>query len=179
MTTMPESAVLFDAAAVQAGIDAVAADLGERCQEGEWLVLCVMQGGLMFTSELLKRLDTALLTLDYIRVTRDRGGTTGGELEFRAAPETPLEGRSVLVLDDIFDEGHTLAAIDHWCRENGAANVVNAVLLDKRHDRKVSGFRPDVAGLTCEDRYVFGFGMDYEGYFRNLPEIRALGANTP
>ena len=86
-----------------------------------------------------------------------------------------LKGRKVLVLDDILDEGHTLAAIVEHLREEGADAVHTAVLVHKLHDRKASpGMRADVSGLDIEDRYLFGCGIDYKGYWRNAPGIYAL-----
>ena len=82
--------------------------------------------------------------------------------------------QAISALDDIFDEGETLAALADYCLDKGAEEVVSAVLLEKQHDRKATDYVPDVIGLTCDDRYVFGFGMDCEGLWRNLPEIRAL-----
>ena len=77
-----------------------------------------------------------------------------------------------MLIDDIFDEGYTLSMITAEFLRRGAVSVVCVVLLEKNHTRKVDGYRPDFVGLTCEDEYVFGYGMDLEGYWRNLPEIR-------
>jgi hypoxanthine phosphoribosyltransferase len=81
----------------------------------------------------------------------------------------------VLLLDDILDEGITLDAIAGYCRQQGATRILMAVLVDKRHDRKVSpGFRADFTGMETEDRFLFGFGLDYKGYWRNAPGIYAV-----
>jgi hypoxanthine phosphoribosyltransferase len=80
----------------------------------------------------------------------------------------------VILIDDIFDEGNTLSALVAYCRQRGAAEVYTAVLVNKKHDRKVQGMRPDIFGLEVDDRYVFGFGMDYREYFRNLAGIYAV-----
>ncbi|MCB1694056.1 MAG: hypoxanthine-guanine phosphoribosyltransferase, partial [Pseudomonadales bacterium] len=98
----------------------------------------------------------------------------GSALAWHARPEAGFAGRNVLLIDDIFDEGKTLAAVSGYFTAQGAHRVVTAVLLDKAHARKVEGFTPDVVGLSCPDEYVFGFGMDYEGKLRNLAEIRSL-----
>ena len=92
-----------------------------------------------------------------------------------AKPELSMVDRDVLIVDDIFDEGHTLAAIVDYCKHAGARAVHTAVLIDKEHDRKA---RPDLnadyVGLPCVDRYIFGYGMDYKGYWRNAPGIYAV-----
>lgn len=137
------------------------------------VVLSVMTGAVIPTSELMLRLDFPL-ELDYAHATRYGDTTRGGELEWICRPRTPLAGRTVLVVDDILDEGHTLAAILDACREAGADKLYSAVLVRKLHDRGVPGLTADFVGLEVEDRYVFGCGMDYKGYLRNVPGIYAV-----
>ena len=137
------------------------------------VMLCVMNGGLMVAAELLKRISVDL-TFDYIHATRYRDRNIGGSIEWRAVPARSLAGQQVVVVDDIFDEGWTLAAIVDYCVAQGARSVTSVVLVDKRHERKVPGFRPDVIGMVLPDRYLYGFGMDYKGYLRNRPAIYAL-----
>lgn len=138
------------------------------------VVLCVMNGGLFLTAELLKRLDFPL-ELDYVHLSRYRGETTGGEVEWQRYPSAQIKGRDVLIIDDILDEGLTLKVLQAECKKQGAQSVRTAVLAVKQHDRQVEGVELDYSGLTVEDRYVFGCGMDYQGYFRNLSGIYALG----
>lgn len=137
------------------------------------VVLTVMTGAVIPAAELLLRLDFPL-ELDYIHATRYGDTTRGGELEWICRPRTPLADRTVLVVDDILDEGYTLAAILDACRKGGADKVYSAVLVRKRHDRCVPGLAADFVGLEVDDRYVFGCGMDYKGYLRNVPGIYAV-----
>jgi hypoxanthine phosphoribosyltransferase len=137
------------------------------------LVLCVMIGGVHATSEITQRL-TIPLQIDYLHATRYRGETTGGELHWKAHPDISVKDRDVLVIDDILDEGHTLAAILKALREQGAASVRTAVLAEKIHNRKAPGIAADYVGVMVEDRYVFGCGMDYKSYWRQLPAIYAV-----
>jgi len=141
------------------------------------LFLTVMHGGLPFAGQLALELGARGLDVafDYLHATRYRGETSGGELVWKHRPATPLRGRRVLLVDDIVDEGHTLAAVRAWCLAEGAADVRIAALAVKRHDRCVEGLCADYAGLDVPDRYVFGFGMDYHEQGRNLPAIYALG----
>lgn len=170
---LPESCVVYGASEILAAVDHVAVAINMQCSGDDWIAMCVMNGGLMFTSEIMKRLDVPM-RLDSVRVSRYHNTTSGRELRWHATPETDIRGQRVLLLDDIFDEGETLAALSRYFSVNGARQVLTAVLLEKTHDRKVEDFRPDIVGLHCEDHYVFGFGMDYEGLYRNLPEIRRL-----
>ena len=138
--------------------------------------LTVLQGGLPFAGGLALELGALGLdlTFDYLHATRYRGATSGGELTWKHQPATPLRGRRALLVDDIVDEGHTLAAVRAWCLAQGARDVRIATLAVKRHERCVAGLRADYAGLDVPDRYVFGYGMDYHEQGRNLPAIYAL-----
>ena len=113
------------------------------------------------------------LQYDYIHATRYAGKTRGGELNWVAESGISLEDRHVLIIDDINDEGLTLAAIVKHCKEKNPLSVKTVVLVDKQHDRK-QGAPADYVGLSVEDRYVFGYGMDYKGYLRNAPGIFAV-----
>ncbi len=149
--------------------EAITRDLGDKLP----VFYCVMNGGLITTGHLLTRLGFPL-EVDYIHATRYRSQLHGGELFWRVSPEVPMAGRHVVIVDDILDEGSTLAAILDYCAEAHAASVTTAVLVDKQHDRKaVPGLQADYCSLKVADRYVFGFGMDYKGYWRNAPGIFA------
>ena len=138
--------------------------------------LTIMHGGLPFAGRLALELGALGLDLsfDYLHATRYRGATVGGGLIWKHRPVTPLRGRRVLLVDDIVDEGHTLAAVRSWCQEEGASEVRIAALAVKRHERCVPGLSADYAGVDVPDRYVFGYGMDFHEQGRNLPAIYAL-----
>ncbi len=170
------SEVIHEPATVTAAIERLADTVSADYRSRNPLVLSIMIGGLVFSGRLLSRIDIPL-TVDYLHASRYRGETSGGEaLHWLARPSSPLAGRSVLILDDILDEGHTLRGIVDFCRAQGAADVATAVLVKKRHDRCVEGVHADYVGLEVPDRYVFGAGMDYKDYLRNLPGIHALAA---
>jgi len=158
---------------VQAAIDRLAMDLHERIHDSNPVVLCVMTGGLIFTSELLRRMDF-LHQLDYVHASRYRGEITGSNIVWHARPTTDLCDRTVVVLDDILDEGYTLDAIIKDCYSCGAGEVISAVLVEKQHARRCD-ISADYVGLVVPDRYVFGYGMDYKGYLRNTMGIYAAG----
>lgn len=170
---LPASELLFDEPSILAAVDHVAEYLNTVCQDGTWLILCVMNGGLVFTADLMKRLEFKV-TLDFVQVSRYHNKTEGTELTWHAKPSTSLQGAQILLVDDIFDEGETMLALDQYCIANGAERVLSVVLLEKTHGREKVRFRPEIVGLKCPDKYVFGYGMDYEGYHRNLPEIYYL-----
>jgi hypoxanthine phosphoribosyltransferase len=157
---------------VQAALDRLAGEIAHALAEELPLVLPVMGGAVVFAGQLLPKLKFPL-EFDYLHVTRYRGKTYGGEIEWKVLPGQSVAGRHVLVLDDILDEGETLAAIRDKLLEMGAARVWSAVLTDKDNglDKPI---RADFVGLDVPNRYVFGCGMDAYGLWRNLPAIYAL-----
>ena len=171
---MSEADCLYNEAQIEAAIDKVAYAINAELSERNPVVFCVMNGGLIFAGKLLTKLNFPL-ELSYLHATRYRSETTGGELFWKAKPELSFMDRDVLIIDDILDEGHTLSAIIEFCKHAGASAVHTAVLIDKDHDRKA---RPDLkanyVGLPCIDRYIFGYGMDYKGYWRNAAGIYAV-----
>ena len=162
---------------VAAAIDRMAREITAELADSDPVLLCVMNGGLLVSGQLALRLAFPL-QIDYLHLSRYRDATRGGRLEFLAQPRLALQERQVLVVDDIFDEGHTLAAVLCHCREKGAARVWSAVLVDKQRPRQrkrdANLPRPDFIGLQVPDRYVFGYGMDYKGYLRNVNGIYAV-----
>jgi len=168
--------LVHDRAAIERAIAQMAIRIRNDYAGEVPVYLTVMHGGLLFAGQLALELGTRGLDLefDYLHATRYRGATSGGALVWKHRPATPLRGRRVLLVDDIVDEGHTLAAIREWCAGEGARDVHIAALAVKQHGRCVPGLRADYAGLDVPDRYVFGYGMDYHEQGRNLPAIYAL-----
>ncbi|HZR35737.1 MAG TPA: hypoxanthine-guanine phosphoribosyltransferase [Nevskia sp.] len=170
---MREADCVADAAAVAAAYDRLAAAITAEYAGRNPLVLVVMIGGLVPAAEILKRVSFPFET-DYLHATRYRGATTGGGLLWKRQPDAALEGRHVLVIDDILDEGHTLVAVRKALQEFAPASLKVAVLADKKHDRLAPGAHAEFVGLSLPDRYVFGCGMDYKEYWRQLPAIYAV-----
>jgi hypoxanthine phosphoribosyltransferase len=131
-----------------------------------------MGGAAVFTGRLLPRLAFPL-EFGAIEVTRYNNDIQGREITWRLAPRDNVRGRTVLVLDDILDEGITLAAIEKRLKEMGAERVLAGVFADKDLGR-AKPVKADFVGITVPNRYVFGFGMDAYGLWRNLPAIYAL-----
>lgn len=165
---------LYSRADVESAIDRLAGELTRDLSGEDPLLLCVMNGGIVFTGRLLTRLPFRL-QIDYVHASRYRGELSGADLHWIHRPGIPVRNRCVLVLDDILDEGDTMAGIRDWCLEQGAAQVATAVLVDKQHDRRCETLpEADYTALYAEDRYLFGYGMDCREYWRNAPGIFAL-----
>lgn len=169
---LPRSDEVVSATEVQAALERLAAEIGARLAGRHPLVVAVMNGGLVFAGQLLPKLDFPL-ELSYVHVRRYGRDTSGGELVWIAGPHEPVRGRTVLLVDDILDEGRTLATIKARLLEQGAAEVLIAAFALKRRT-KPPAVAADFTGVAVPDRFVFGFGMDVAGAWRNLPSIRAL-----
>ncbi|MDN5924981.1 MAG: hypoxanthine-guanine phosphoribosyltransferase [Xanthomonadales bacterium] len=165
--------VLFDRNVLLPAITRMGSEI-DAALEGERAVfLAVMNGALVFSGELALAIATDV-EIDYVHATRYRGATTGGELRWLRRPRADMRGRSVLLVDDILDEGHTLKAVRDACLGLGARRVLVATLCTKLHDRRVQGIAADFNGVDVPDAYVFGYGMDYHEQGRNLPAIYAM-----
>jgi hypoxanthine phosphoribosyltransferase len=160
------------AATVSAAVTRLAREITARLADSFPLVLCVMRGAVIFSGQLLPQLRFPL-ELDYVEATRYGAATTGGEISWRMAPGPAVAGRNILVLDDILDEGRTLAAIRDKLLDMGAGRVFIAVLSEKETGR-TKPVTADFTGVMLPNRYVFGCGLDAKGLWRNLPDIYAL-----
>jgi hypoxanthine phosphoribosyltransferase len=166
--------LIFSEQQIVSALDEIANQISVKLAELNPVLLCVMNGGIVLTGHLAPKLRFPL-QMDYVHATRYREQLTGAELHWRVIPVTSLEGRVVLLLDDIFDEGETLSAIKDWCEHQGAAQVFTAVLVDKNHSRKTAKLKQaDFTALHADDHFLFGYGMDYKGYWRNAPGIFAI-----
>lgn len=165
--------LLHDWDAVDAAMDRLATEISTDLAGKRPVYLAVMNGGLVFAGCLAPRINLDL-EFDFVHASRYRGELTGTSLVWYARPHAPMRGRTVMLVDDILDEGHTLAELQQYCYDQGADEVLIVVLAVKDHDRCVPGLRAAYCGLTVPDRYVFGCGMDYRGTARNLPGIYAL-----
>ncbi|MGA9855954.1 MAG: hypoxanthine-guanine phosphoribosyltransferase [Gammaproteobacteria bacterium] len=166
-----EAELLHSEQVVQAALKRLAESINKRLVGSNPLVVCVMTGGLVPTGWLLPMLNFPL-QLDYIHATRYREGTRGHDLEWRIRPRIPVHARTVLLVDDIYDEGVTLTQIVDDCRKQGAHQVFTAVLIRKQ--RMHNGRQPNFVGLEAPDRYLFGCGLDYKNYLRNLSAVYAI-----
>jgi len=170
---LEQSHLVASADEVQAALRRVAAQIDARLGDDYPLVLAVMGGAVVFAGQLLPLLRFPL-DFDYIHVSRYGKETRGATIDWRVAPPAGVRERAVLVVDDILDGGQTMAAIRERLLGLGARAFHCAVLVEKLLDRE-KPIHADFVGLRIPDRFVFGYGMDAKGYWRNLPEIRAMG----
>lgn len=169
------SKVLFSPDQIDQGISYIAQQINNDYNDKSPIILCVVIGGITTLGHLLTKLSINL-TVDYIHVSRYRGKNVGSELVWKVMPEANLAGRDVIIVDDILDGGITLQAIYNYCSQQQAKTITSAVLLDKFNSRSVGGLPTAeyTALKLATDDYVFGFGMDYYNYLRNVNGIFAV-----
>lgn len=169
---LAEAELLYSADVISQTLQHLANEITETVADQSPLVLCVMSGAVVFAGQLLPLLRFPL-DFDYLHVTRYNNERQGGDIRWLVLPKERLQGRVVLVLDDILDEGVTLTAIKQKVMDCGARAFYSVVLAEKEI-AKPKPVQADFVGLTIPDRYVFGFGMDVHGAWRNLPAIYAI-----
>lgn len=170
------STLVTSPAEIDRALDAMGREISADLAALRPVAVAIMNGGLVFAGQLLTRLPFAL-ECDYIHVRRYGRLTHGGELEWIAGPHVDVRGRVVLLLDDILDEGRTLAVVKEALLARGAAEVRIAAFARKERGEPPA-IEADYVGVTVPNLFVFGFGMDVDGEFRNLPAIYALPAET-
>ena len=170
---LEKSHVVADREEVEAAIESLAQQVNEFYGDEPIILIGVMTGAILPMAWLATRLKMPLI-MDFVHATRYRGGLHGAELEYRVPPRLDLAGKKVLIIDDIFDEGNTLAAIKGSVEQRKAASVRMAVLVRKDHDRGLPRDYVDFVGMDVPDVYVYGAGMDAYEEWRHLDHILAL-----
>lgn len=166
---------LLGAAEVQAVYDRMANAIAEKVAGTNPVIVAVMHGGVFTAVELCRRFEFPY-EFAYVHPTRYGGGLSGGDLEWAVEPKPALEGRTVVIVDDVLDIGITLAELKRSMSGVGIGELYTAVLVGKQLRQRIERPSVDFVGVWIEDAYVFGCGMDYKGYWRGLPELLAAGA---
>ena len=173
---LADSEVLFTAEVVDAATSRVASEINRDFADMNPLVLSVMGGAVVFTGQLLPQLDFPL-DFDIVQASRYGDKTVGAQLTWRVAPRDNIVGRHVIILDDILDEGITLAAIVDLVKRTGATSVACAVFCVKDYGEEINSKKPlkaDYVGISVPNRFIYGYGMDVSGAWRNLSAIYAV-----
>ena len=170
---LKNSRVLFNREEVAAAVQKMADEINEYYGDEPLILVSVLTGAIIPAAWLITKLKMPI-QMDFVHATRYRGGLYGAELEYRVPPRLDLEDKNVLIVDDIFDEGNTLAAIKGSVEKRMAGSVKMAALVRKVHDRGLPRDYVDFIGLDVPDVYVFGCCMDAYEEWRHLDEILVL-----
>jgi len=163
--------VLVSAEQIQSSIERLAAEIGEREAGRPLTVIAVLTGSIIFLADLVRKLEMPLRV--GVIQARSYSGTERGSLSVNVDMLPEVTGRDVLVIDDIFDTGHTLVEVLAFLKDLGPRSVRTAVLVLKRGKQEVAHV-PDYVGFEIPDVFVVGYGLDYNDAYRNLPFLAAL-----
>ena len=164
--------ILFSEEQLQLGIARMATEVNQRFGREPLTVICVMTGSIILVADWIRQL-VMPVKLGSVHACSYRGRTSRGELKLDASMLPDLQGANVLIVDDIFDTGHTLNAVHQHIDSLGAACVETAVLLYK-HGREELDFQVNFVGFEIPDEFVVGYGLDYQGLYRNLPYVGVM-----
>jgi len=168
------STCLYSKQDIESAIERIAEEMNQKLADKAPVFLCVLNGAMVFMGQLITKLNFPL-QIDYIHATRYQGEMSGNELRWVAEPSLSLKDRVVVIVEDILDAGITLAAVKHYCEDQGAKEIHCAALIDKDRPRESGGVETcEFTGLKVEDKFLIGYGLDYQGFLRNLPGIYAV-----
>lgn len=167
--------VLLSTEQIQERVRSLALEISRDYPEPQDLhLICVLKGAFMFQADLIRALDR-IVTIDFMAVSSYAKGTTSsGEVRLIKDLDTGLQGRNVIIVEDIVDTGLTLSYLQEILHARGPRSLRTACLLSKPARRQVE-VKVDYIGFTIEDRFVVGYGLDYAEKYRNLPYISVLG----
>lgn len=172
---MPQITILYSAEQIKEAVCTVARQIRTHFGEEEpIIVLCLLNGAIWYAADLLRELPPNFL-LHTVKVSSYEGTSSTGELKWHT-PMPDCNGKRVLVLDDMLDTGLTMKSVCDALRQHGAAEVASTVAIDKQGRRTVD-FTADFCALSCGNHYLVGYGMDYNGKYRNLPYIGRISVN--
>ena len=164
--------IVLDEARLRHGVTEMAEAISETYGRSPITIVAIMTGSLVLLADLIRRLEMPL-RVGLIQASSYRGGMASGELEIKDAWMLDIEGRDVLLVDDIFDTGKTLVDVVSHMKKSKPKSVRTAVLLRKKGTQTVE-FEPDFVAFSIPDEFVVGYGLDYEDQYRNLPYVAAL-----
>src|SRR6266545_3424471 len=174
MTAGSPTEILLSADQIQKRIAELAGEI-RRDFPGDLHLIAVLKGAFVFLSDLLRRMEGPV-SLDFMAVSSYAKGTTSsGEVRLLKDLDTTLDGRNVVIVEDIVDTGLTLTYLQDILRARNPKSLRTACLLSKPSRRQVD-VKVEYIGFEIEDRFVVGYGLDFAEHYRNLPHIAVLGS---
>ena len=173
MPTTAKPTVLIDQEELSARIAAVAQEIRNETPTGQLHFICVLKGAFLFLSDLIRNLE-GQVSIDFMACSSYGGATSSsGEVRLTKDLDSSIEGRDVVIVEDIVDTGLTLHYLQEILQARGPRSLRTACLLSKPSRRKID-VKVDYIGFTIEDKFVVGYGLDYAEQYRNLPYIAVL-----
>jgi len=164
--------ILFDQEQIRQGITQLGSKLNEQYGQSPITVVAIMTGSLVMLADLIRCLEMPL-RISLIRASSYRGGISSGELHVEELQRLDIQDRDVLLIDDIFDTGKTLLEVSKRLEDLRPRSLKTAVFLNKQGTSQVQ-VKPDYSVFDIPNKFVVGYGLDYDDYYRNLPYVAVL-----
>jgi hypoxanthine phosphoribosyltransferase len=166
----PDLELLYSQKCIARHVDILAEEINRDYEGRDLLIIGVLKGSFIFLSDLVRRL-TVPLKIDFVQLASYGSGTESlGVVEFRKNTDFSVRGRDVLIVEDIIDSGHSMAFLTQTLLSQNPNSLKACVFLDKKARREVP-FDAHYVGITVEDAFLVGYGLDLDERYRNLPEI--------
>lgn len=170
----PDLKLLYSEAFINRQVKRLAEEINRDYEGRELLIICVLKGGVIFLSDLVRRL-TVSLKIDFVQLASYGEGTESqGVVELRKNFDSSMRGKDVLIVEDIVDSGFSMEFLSQRILNQTPNSLKACVFLDKKARRKVP-FEPDYVGISVEDAFLVGYGLDLDEKYRNLPGIYSKG----
>lgn len=164
---------IFGPDLIQDRVRELGAQISKDFQDRHLLAVCVLNGAFIFCADLVRSMSVET-KIDFVKLSSYNDKTfSTGKIRFSMDMETSVQGRSVLIVEDIVDSGHTVSYLSRVLEERGAESVSLCALIDK-HERREVEVRVDYAGFFLHEGFIVGYGLDYAEKYRNLPGIFQL-----
>ena len=173
MSSQPKLRILLTRGEIEAGIDKLASKIRKDYLGKHPILICVLKGSFVFASDLVRRLNFPL-DIDFVQLSSYGAGTeSSGKIRVVHQLSSPIEGRHVLVIEDIVDTGTTIVFLMNYLHKKNPASLKLCALTSKPSRRKIEA-PIDYLGFNVPDKFVVGYGLDFDEKFRNLPDICVL-----
>lgn len=172
MDKVKELREIYSAQSIQARVRELADEIGRDYGGRPFTAVCVLNGAFMFFGDLIRHIKSDLLEVSFMRLSSYGGGTESSQdVKILYGPEIGLEGRDVLIVDDILDTGLSMEKAIGYIKDKGAGQVRVCVMIDKLQRRISQNVRPDYSGFRLDRGFIVGYGLDLDDRYRNLDAI--------
>ncbi len=165
--------ILFDEKQIADRVAEMAAEVNKDYAGEELIVVCVLNGAMPFTCDLMRKLDMPVVLDSIIASSYGSSTVSSGEVKIKKEMKQDVTGRNVLLVDDVFDTGLTMSLLVEFVEKRGAKSVKSCVFLDKKARHTVE-YVPDYIGYDIPDAFVIGYGLDYNEKYRQLPYVGVI-----
>ena len=165
--------VLIDEETLESKIEELAKRISEDYKDKNPIIICILKGAVYFFTDLTKKLDIDC-ELAFMRASSYEGETSTGNIVIKVDIDQDIKDRHIIIVEDIVDTGYTISKLLDYLKEKKTKSIKLCVLLDKKERREVNDLKPDYVGFVIPNRFVIGYGLDYDEKYRTIPNISCI-----